>query len=208
VAAGAALEDGGGGGPALDAGGKLRGTQAIARWTGAAWVGLGAGFKPSGSTVYALTVFDDGLGGGPDLYAGGDFTTAGGAPASRMAHWNGTAWSALGAGVDDDVRALAVYDAGTGGGPVLCPGGQFLNAGGSPANRIAAWDGASWSAVGSGVDGIVKVLKAVDGPIVHVLFAGGDFKTAGGVEASGIAAWDGASWLPVAGGLGSNPGSV
>jgi hypothetical protein len=51
---------------------------------------------------YALTVS------GSDLYVGGDFTTAGGASANRVARWNGSAWSALGSGVNTTVNALAV----------------------------------------------------------------------------------------------------
>jgi hypothetical protein len=36
---------------------------------------------------------------GTDLYAGGIFTTAGGSPASRIAKWSGSSWSALGGGL-------------------------------------------------------------------------------------------------------------
>ena len=39
---------------------------------------------------------------------GGDFTWAGGVGASRIAKWNGSAWSALGSGMNDRVSALAV----------------------------------------------------------------------------------------------------
>ena len=45
---------------------------------------------------------------GTTLYAGGDFTTAGGVPANYIAKWNGSAWSALGSGMDSVVYALAV----------------------------------------------------------------------------------------------------
>ena len=55
--------------------------------------------RPFGD-VHALAVFDDG--GGPALYAGGDFTTAGGVAANRIAKWDGSSWSALGSGMNDD----------------------------------------------------------------------------------------------------------
>ena len=50
---------------------------------------------------------------GPDgtLVAGGEFLSAGGIGAARIAIWNGTAWSALGSGLDEEVRALAVTSA-------------------------------------------------------------------------------------------------
>lgn len=59
--------------------------------------------------------------------------------------------------------------------------------------RIARWDGAAWSPLGSGMNGAVLALSLFDdgsgqGPRIH---AGGSFTTAGGVEASHIASWDG-----------------
>ena len=45
-----------------------------------------------------MAVFDDGT--GPALYVGGMFTAAGGAPASRIARWDGIVWSALGDGLN------------------------------------------------------------------------------------------------------------
>ena len=102
--------------------------------------------------VYALTVFDDG--GGPALYAGGAFTTAGGVAANYVAKWDGSSWAPLGSGVSgtsSSVSALTVFD--DGGGPALYAGGRFTSAGGVAANRIAKWDGSSWSALGSGMNG-------------------------------------------------------
>ncbi len=53
-------------------------------------------------------------GGGYDVYVGGTFLTAGGAPASRIAVWNGAVWSPLGSGLTGGsptiVEALAVFD--------------------------------------------------------------------------------------------------
>ena len=46
---------------------------------------------------------------GTDLYVGGVFTTAGGAAASRIAKWNGSAWSALGSGVNFAANILAEH---------------------------------------------------------------------------------------------------
>ena len=85
------------------------------------------------------------------------------------------------------VYALAVDGSGN-----LYAGGDFTNAGGASANRIAKWNGFSWSALGSGVDDVVEAL-AVDGS--GDVYAGGRFATAGGVAANRIAKWDGSSWL-------------
>ena len=80
-------------------------------------------------------------------------------------------------------------------------GGEFLSAGGVLVNRVARWDGAKWSSLGSGIDdptGIVSALAVLpNGDIV----AAGRFASAGGVQASGIARWNGATWTR----LGSGP---
>ena len=77
--------------------------------------------------------------------------TAGGVSASRVAKWDGATWSALGSGIDNAVRVLAVFDDGTG--PALFAGGDFTSAGGVSASRIAKWDGTSWTTLGSGMNG-------------------------------------------------------
>jgi trimeric autotransporter adhesin len=169
----------------------------IARWDGASWSELGSGIGGSlYATVHTLAAFDDGSGGGPALYAGGDFSTAGGAVAGNIARWDGSSWSSVGGGTDGPVRALAVFDDGTGGGPALYAGGEFTHAGGVAANSIARWDGTAWSALGSGMSGSSGVLALAvyndgTGP---KLFAGGYFQAAGGAPASCIASWDGGSW--------------
>ena len=50
---------------------------------------------------------------------------AGGAATNRIAKWNGSAWSTLGAGFDWDVYSLAAFDSGSG--PALIAGGAFIN---------------------------------------------------------------------------------
>jgi hypothetical protein len=150
--------------------------------------------------VNAFAVFDDGT--GPALYAGGDFTTAGGVAANRVAKWNGTSWSVLGAapnGVNGTVNALAVYDDGNG--AALYAGGSFTSAGGVPASFVAKWTGSGWSAVGGGTDGFVYALTVYDDGAGPALYAAGSFGSAGGVTASWIAKWDGSSWSPLGSGL-------
>ncbi|MDO8628897.1 MAG: right-handed parallel beta-helix repeat-containing protein, partial [Phycisphaerales bacterium] len=66
------------------------------------------------------------------------FTTAGGGSANRIAKWNGSAWSALGTGMNAEVYALTVFDGGTG--PALYAGGIFTTAGGVSAHYIARWE--------------------------------------------------------------------
>jgi hypothetical protein len=163
-----------------------------------AWL-PGFGNPGVSSSVRTLTVFDDGT--GPALYAGGGFTNAGGVTANRIARWNGTAWSALGSGMNGTVYALTVFDDGTG--PALYAGGTFTTAGGVSANRIAKWDGTAWSALGSGMNGTVRALTVFDDGTGPALYSGGNFTTAGGVAASRIAKWDGTAWSPLGSGVDS-----
>ncbi|TVQ31870.1 MAG: hypothetical protein EA376_07735 [Phycisphaeraceae bacterium] len=189
-----------GSGTALYAGGTFStaggmSANRIAKWDGATWSPLGSGVSGGDFPfVTALTVFDDGSGGGPALYAGGDFTTASGVSTDNIAKWDGASWSPLGSGMNDNIRALTVFDDGSGGGLALYAGGFFTSAGGVTAtSHIAKWDGAAWSPLGSGMNGNVRALTVFDdgsggGP---ALYAGGFFTTAGDESADRIAKWQG-----------------
>ncbi|MCG8460259.1 MAG: DUF11 domain-containing protein, partial [Holophagales bacterium] len=189
-------------GPALFVGGEFGsaggvGAENIARWDGSTWSAVGGGVA---SWVNAFAVFDDGSGGGPALYAAGRFLTAGGVPATRIARWDGTGWSPLGAGLSSTVESLAVFD--DGGGEALYAGGWFTTAGGTTANRVARWDGAAWSAVGTGMDDAVESLVVYDDGGGGALYAGGRFTTADGSPAQRLARWNGSGWAEV--GMGVN----
>jgi hypothetical protein len=92
------------------------------------------------------------------------------------------------------VLALAIDVSGS-----LYAGGEFITAGGVSANRIAKWDGAVWSVLGSGMNGTAVWALAIDGS--GNLYAGGDFTTAGGAPANNIAKWDGVTWSPLGSGM-------
>jgi hypothetical protein len=99
-------------------------------------------------------------------------------------------------GTNDVVYAIAIS------GSDVYVGGIFLTAGGVNANRIAKWNGTSWSALGSGLDNEVRAI-AVSGSDVY---AGGGFQDAGGTNVNNIAKWNGTSWSAL--GSGINNGHV
>jgi hypothetical protein len=152
----------------------------IARWDGQQWSALGAG---ANGFVRTLTIFNDG--GGAALYAGGNFTNQG----NRVAKWDGQAWSALGSGTTGEVHALRVFDDGSG--SALYVAGLFSSAGGVPdTQRIARWDGTSWSAPGTGgINELVRSLTVFNDGGGAALYAGGRFTLAGGVPAQRVARW-------------------
>jgi hypothetical protein len=196
-----------GGGPQLYAAGKFTTADGVAanrivRWDGTSWSPLGSGISAAGTseqtTALALASHDDGS--GPALYVGGYFIYAGGVQVNSIARWNGTSWSALGSGMSGGpVQALVVHD--DGGGPALFAAGHFTTAGGVAASRVARWNGTSWSALGSGMNGYVAALVVHDDGGGPALFAAGDFTTAGGAAANRIAKWDGTSWSALGGEL-------
>ncbi len=67
------------------------------------WVSLNSGLMGANSTVRAVAV--DGSG---NLFVGGDFIVIGTVVANRIAKWNGSAWTSLGAGMGSCVHALAL----------------------------------------------------------------------------------------------------
>ena len=116
------------------------------------WLTLGSGMGGSsvpGTRVPALVATANG-----EFVAGGMFTTAGGVGVNHVARWNGAGWSPLGSGMSGPlpfagtVIALTTLPNGD-----VVAGGFFSAAGGVGANRIARWNGTSWSPLGVNVSG-------------------------------------------------------
>ncbi len=209
-----------GSGPELHVGGAFTtagGTAAanVAKWNGSAWSTLGTG---ADGAVHDFAAFDPGS--GRRLVAGGDFTQAGGTSAAHLASWDGAAWSSVGTGVaggpGTTVRALETYDDGQG--PDLYVGGNFTTAGGLPIERLARWDGTSFSRL-VGTTGATTLGEPGDtvfdlqvytypafgaqpavGP---ALVVAGDFQQLSSAQglpptaARGVATWTGSDWTKV-----------
>jgi hypothetical protein len=110
-------------------------------------------------------------------------------------------WSAAGGGVDGPVYSLLVN------GGILYAGGVFAHAGGAAANSVAQWDGANWSALGSGLQqgGLLGAQPAAVYCLATLganVYAGGLFSLAGGAPAAGTVAWNGSQWSALGSGLG------
>lgn len=108
-------------------------------------------------------------------------------------------WDHVGIGSTSTTPSLngAVYALNTQKPGVLYVGGVFTSGGGNThAKRIAAWNGSTWSALGTtALNGSVRAI-AYDAATNRV-FAGGEFTNAGGnADADFLAVWDGSSWAP------------
>ncbi|MFZ2654451.1 MAG: hypothetical protein WAX69_06005, partial [Victivallales bacterium] len=169
----------------------------VAMWNGS-WNALGTGGNNgTNSSVYALAIDSS-----DNLYVGGDFDMAGGVvPAIRVAKCTtpstSPTWSALGSGTNDRIRSLVFYDASN-----LYAGGDFIIAGGVTVNRIAKWNGTTWSALGSGMSSGLVNSMACD-PATGNLYAAGSFIKAGGISVYGIAKWTAATstWSALGSGI-------
>jgi T5SS/PEP-CTERM-associated repeat protein len=180
-------------------------------WDGSQWRLLGGGINGgsgSGGGIFAMTVWDpDGSGPAlPQLIVAGRFVSAGGVPVSNIASWNGTTWSAMGAGFSSAVRALTTWDP-DGNGPIaelLVAGGDFTgNNGGSPPPILASWNGTTWQSFPGALDQNVEALTAWDrdgcGPLPATLVAG----MGGGGSNLGLrnlTQWTGSAWQTLGGG--------
>jgi len=125
------------------------------------------------------------------LYAGGHFFNVGALNVNHIAKWDGTSWTNMGTGMDQDVYTLAMYNG------ELYAGGQFLSGDGNNCNYVAKWDGITWQPVGGGMNGAVGYLHVYNSE----LYAGGAFTIAGGNPANYIAKWNGTTWDSLGSGM-------
>jgi hypothetical protein len=178
----------------------------VGAWNGESWDDLGrASFSyhcwlyDREPYVFALVEYDGGLA------VGGTFDALDGEPVGYVAWFDGESWRPLGLGVNAQptcwcdhsytypcpwVRTLTTWDG------RLVAGGDFTEAGGRAASRVASWDGSTWSALGEGLDGSARVMLAHDDALV----VGGAFGSAGGNPASNVARWNGSTWEALGGG--------
>ncbi|MFZ1683676.1 MAG: T9SS type A sorting domain-containing protein [Candidatus Zixiibacteriota bacterium] len=159
-------------------------------WNGSNWTSLGH-FTPvyydSYARIDAMTVYNG------KLIAGGYFAKAGGATAVNVAAWDGSQWSAVGAGNPGEVHALTNYD------------GQLVAAG---TGSIRRWNGSNWATIG-----IVTFGSGTGWPLSltvynNLLIAGGAFDFTNGIGTNGICAWNGSIWTPLGSGVGGKYAQV
>jgi hypothetical protein len=102
-------------------------------------------------------------------------------PANYIARWNGTAWSALGAGTSYFVTALGVLPDGAGGASVIAAG-PYQGAGGETVWGVGRWDGSAWFALGGYTDQLINAISVrPDGAGGGDLYVAGDLAEAGNI---------------------------
>ncbi len=79
--------------------------------------------------------------------------------------------------------------------------GDFTSIDGISTSYIAKWNGAEWSAVGTGCNSKIYALYVHE----NLLYAGGNFTTCGGTTVHYIASWNGTAWSALGNGLSDAP---
>ncbi len=174
-------------------------TAKVFKLSGGSWSEVGSGFEsnqfPESTRVLAIAEYNG------ELYIGGTFTMDNGVdpPFNHVAKWDATngRWVQVGngniTGSDIRIQELTVYDG------KLYAGGRFTELGAAGVNGIAAWSGASWEAVGTGISMATNGSEEPDQVTSMVvyngeLFVGGKFTDAGGELVQNVATWNGTTW--------------
>jgi hypothetical protein len=153
-------------------------TTSIARWDGAQWYALGQGVPLGGITT---------LHGTPDaLLVGGTFTSIGGVPATYVASWNGTQWSAMPGltqttTTESLVNAFAYHN-----GDIYLCGQVTIN---GAIARVARWTGSSWQSLYASTSEVRTLL--VFQSSLHAIGQGTSSSL------SGVLRWNGVTWIPL-----------
>ncbi|MBK8365940.1 MAG: T9SS type A sorting domain-containing protein [Bacteroidetes bacterium] len=135
-----------------------------------------------------------------ELYVTGYFNNINGVPASGIAKWNGSTWSALGNGIlGGTAGSMEVFN------NELYVGGGFNASAGNADDYLMKWTGTSWLPVGAnfsgGISGLTGVgeIKLINGN----LYVGGNFTSVHGFGANQIAYTNNNTWYPMGAGLNS-----
>lgn len=167
----------------------------FARWDGTTWHKVGSGIRTamyaSDPGVTSLTVSNG------RLYIGGHFATAGGKAIDVIAQWDGTNYSEVGAGIEnegyDAIHALLPTEEG------VYIGGSYRFGGGLRVNNVALWNGTAWRVLGGGLakqaysgDPATPYAIALDD--AGRIYVGGEFRIAGGLQVENLAMWEAGSW--------------
>jgi hypothetical protein len=156
-------------GGAFTTGGDVIFNNKVARWNGTSWENIGSGLGSESISIRSLGVLN------------GDLFVGGGLPVG-IKRWDGANWVLPGGGVGGvgaEVLSMTVFRG------ELIVGGGFLEAGGAPANSIAAWNGSRWAPLDQGVHGGVKAIAAQD----EDMFVAGDIDRTGPHLAAYIGQW-------------------
>lgn len=182
-----------GSGPALYAAGS---SDFVFSWDGSEWRrhGGGVGRVDSGK-VKVMRSVEAGAGVEPGVYVGGWFPFAGDVDTSNIARFDGGQWHPLGDGLECTVRAIELFDDGSGDGEVLFVGTD--TSAGCESGGLFRWDGTSWTDVSAGAVVVSRLISFDDG-------TGPALYAYGNLPGAYFGKWIDGTWTPIA----DTPGTI
>lgn len=154
---------------------------------GVGTLGSGNVFTFNGSNTSAPWSIDEAIGTGVNsIVSSGGNKIIGCSVAPFIRTNAGGSFAELGAGFDNDVRALIEFN-----GDIIAAG-DFVNSDATLVNHIARWDGAAWVALDQGLSGNVADLVIYNGQLVAL----GSFNSSGAGDSNCecVAVWNGTTW--------------
>ena len=180
------------GGGFSEAGGSPAGFNGVAAWNGSVWTAMGNGVDSD--TTLPLEVRSFAVYNGQLYAAGGVDTWSGGS--RGVVVWDGTVWAGVGGGLANRARVLEVYD-----GRLIAGGHVILSDtlpnGDVKYRDVAAWDGSSWSTLGTRSGAWCHAMAVHEG----ALFVGGGRLPDETSAQASIVSWSGTDWQAVGPGL-------
>lgn len=150
----------------------------MAMYNGDTWAAVPTSSTGADNYINTLEIDADG-----NVYAGGAFANIGGVAAAGVAKFNGTAWSAMGAGFNGVVNQLLATPDG-----YIYAGGAFTDTGGGETiNSVARWNGTSWEALTTDTLSTVYSLAYRNG----IVFIGAE----GVVNGTPFVEWNGSNYF-------------
>ncbi|MBY0313619.1 MAG: immunoglobulin domain-containing protein [Phycisphaerales bacterium] len=194
----------------------------VARWNGSVWSPITNGFAESTPgqrrTAQIASIAEIPSPAGNQFVVGGTFTSVDGRVANNVATFDGTTWNTLttplGTGVlSDTFSSNVVYAVTVAPSGLIYVGGYFNTAGGlSSTYSVAAWNGSTWSRLGTGLQnsGVFReeFVFGLDVAPDNILYAAGTFLNAGGVPVQRVARWNGSNWNALGVGVNNNANCV
>lgn len=155
----------------------------------------------NGSYTVGFEMHDDGT--GESFYTTGQFSIPGVTGGSNIARWDGSAWQAVGGGLNNAYSNVIKSFNGD-----LIAGGYFDNAGGvAGTEKLARWDGTQWNSMDAQSSSFLNSFWDLevwdDGTTGEQLYIAGNYMDLNGQAAlDHIAKWDGTTYTPVGGTIG------
>jgi len=136
----------------------------LAAWDGNSWSPIGPPGKIAGAQTTVRAFATDNT----NLYVGGSFLYAGQTNAQRIGRYDGTNWYTFGAGLNNDVKTIALV------GTNIYAAGTFTGSpGGSSAIHFARWNGSVWTNVNNSAFSNISALATHENDLYIAGYFGG-----------------------------------